>query len=210
MALTIDWRLNQQFTVTSITSWDDGFLFNPDNTDGSPLNIFKIPYIGDTRQVTQDLRLTSSTRRPVRLHRRHLLPARDDLQFDREPDPQPGRHQQHAIAKPPRSAPGAGYYAGSVINPGCRYFNSFDQIRNSWAVYNDDSYSLSDLFKLRAGLRYTHEDAEQKNALDQLRGSDDVPIANLGFFSEQHGPNGPYFGPALVAARLAELRRDRR
>jgi iron complex outermembrane receptor protein len=197
VALTIDWKLNQHFTVTSITSWDDGFLFNPDNTDGAPLNIFKIPYTGDTRQVTQDLRLTSSTGGPFDFiagtyYQHEMIFNSTENQILNLGD------INHTDCEASSFSAGAGYYAGSVINPGCRYFNSFDQIRNSWAVYNDDSYSLSDLFKLRAGLRYTHEDAEQKNALDQLRGSDDVPIANLGFFGEQIGPNGPYFGPALA------------
>ena len=74
------------------------------------------------------------------------------------------------------------------INLGCNYFNSFDQIRNSWAAYTDDSYKLADWITLRAGLRYNHDNGEQKNALNQLRGSDQVPIANLGFFSLQ--PDG--------------------
>jgi iron complex outermembrane receptor protein len=89
----------------------------------------------------------------------------------------------------------SGYNVGSNINAGCDYYNSFDEIRNSWAVYTDDSYELKDWITLRAGLRYNHDDGEQKNALDQLRGSDQVPIANVGFFSLQ--PSGS-FGPTLA------------
>ena len=48
---------------------------------------------------------------------------------------------------------------------------------------------------MRAGLRYNHDNGAQKNALDQLRGSDQVPIANLGFFSVQ--PDGSY-APTLA------------
>jgi len=197
VALTVDWRLNQALTATSITSWDDGYLFNPDNTDGAPLNIFKIPYLGDTRQVTQDLRLTSSTGGPFDFiagaYYQHeiIFNSTENQILNLTGD-------NYTDCEDSSFGAGQGYYVGSVINPGCRYFNSFDQIRNSWAVYNDDSYALSDLFKLRAGLRYTHEDAEQKNALDQLRGSDDLPIANIGFFSEQVGPYGPYYGPEFV------------
>jgi hypothetical protein len=33
---------------------------NPEGTDGAPYDIWKIPYVGKTRQVTQDLRLTST------------------------------------------------------------------------------------------------------------------------------------------------------
>ena len=196
-ALTVDWQLNRALALASISSWDDGYLFNPDNTDGSPLNIFKIPFAGDTRQVTQDLRLTSSTGGPFDFIAGAYY--QHEILFDSNENQilNLGGDNISDCEAASLSA-GAGYTIGSVINPGCRYFNSFDQIRNSWALYTDDSYAASPIFKLRGGLRYTHEDAEQKNAIDQLRGSDDVPIANLGFFSEQTGPGGPYFGPTLV------------
>ena len=61
----------------------------------------------------------------------------------------------------------------------CVFHNQFDQIRNSWALYTDDSYALSDRVKLRGGLRYNHDNGSQKNAFAQLRGIDGVPIANI-------------------------------
>ncbi len=64
--LTGEWTVSPTNKVTSITSWDEGKLFNPEGTDGSPYDIWKIPYIGDTRQVTQDLRLTSTGDAPLR------------------------------------------------------------------------------------------------------------------------------------------------
>ena len=59
VALTVDWNLSEALALTSITSWDDGDLFNPEGTDGAPIYVFKIPYTGTNNQVTQDLRLTS-------------------------------------------------------------------------------------------------------------------------------------------------------
>jgi iron complex outermembrane receptor protein len=92
-----------------------------------------------------------------------------------------------------------GYYAGIIQNAGCDYYNSFDQIRNSWAIYTDDSYKVNNTVKLHAGVRYTNENAEQKNALNQLRGSDQVPIANLGFWQQQttivNGSPVSWYGP---------------
>ncbi|MBS0380385.1 MAG: TonB-dependent receptor [Proteobacteria bacterium] len=196
-ALTLDWHLNDHYGVKSITSWDEGSLFNPDNTDGAPLNVFKIPYYGKTRQVTQDLRLTSTLGGPLEFiagaYYQHeiIYNSTENQLFNLDST----SYQDCASSS---FSAGSGYYAGSLLNPYCRYYNSFDQLRNSWAVYSDGSYALSQLFKLRAGLRYTHENAIQKNALDQLRGSDDVPIANIGFFSEQNGPGGPYYGPTLA------------
>ena len=47
----------------------------------------------------------------------------------------------------------------------CIFHNQFDQLRNSWALYTDDSWALTDQLKLRGGLRYNHDKATQKNAL---------------------------------------------
>ena len=58
--LTAEWSATPANKVTSITSWDEGKLFNPEGTDGAPYEIWSIPYIGKTRQFTQDLRLTST------------------------------------------------------------------------------------------------------------------------------------------------------
>jgi len=202
-ALTLDWRFNPHYALKSITSWDEGSLFNPDNTDGAPIDIFKIPYIGKTRQVTQDLRLTSSLGGPFEFiagayYQHEIIYNSTENQFYNFIDVTgEGAFNYQDCAAASFSA-GAGYYAGALINAGCRYYNQFDQTRNSWAAYTDASYALNPLFKLRAGVRYTHENAIQKNALNQLRGSDEVPIANIGFFSQQNGPFGPYYGPTLA------------
>ncbi|HVW68767.1 MAG TPA: TonB-dependent receptor [Steroidobacteraceae bacterium] len=195
--LTLDWKLNSAYALKSITSWDEGSLFNPDNTDGAPLNIFKIPYYGSTRQVTQDLRVTSTLGGPFEFiagaYYQHemIYNSTENQLYNLDTS-------DYTTCEDASFGAGQGYNIGSLLNAGCRYYNRFDQIRNSWAAYTDGSYALSSLVKLRAGLRYTHENAIQKNALDQLRGSDDTPIANLGFFSEQAGPAGPYYGPTLA------------
>ena len=59
-SLTAEWAVTPSNKVTSITSWDEGSLLNPEGTDGAPYAIWSIPYTGKTRQVTQDLRLTST------------------------------------------------------------------------------------------------------------------------------------------------------
>jgi iron complex outermembrane receptor protein len=202
-ALTVAWNINPSLTLNSITSWDQGSLFNPEGTDGAPIDIFKLPYFGKTRQVTQDLRLASNSNDPFQFitgayyqHEIIFNSTQNQLYNSLDIDGDGLYDYQDCVAS--SFSPGAGYFAGSLLNPACRYSNSFDQIRNSWAVYTDDSYALNSLVKLRAGLRYTHENAIQKNALDQLLGPDDVPIANLGFFGNQTIPAGSYYGPVLV------------
>jgi iron complex outermembrane receptor protein len=198
IALTGEWTVSPTNKFTSITSWDEGALFNPEGTDGAPYDIWKIPYTGKTRQVTQDLRLTSTGDMPLR----YILGAyyQHEIIFNSTEneiftDPAFNTYNAYRDCAASSFGPGAGYNIGSNINLGCDYYNSFDQIRNSWAAYTDDSYKLADWITARAGLRYNHDNGAQKNALDQLRGSDQVPIANLGFFSQQ--PNGTV-GPTLA------------
>ncbi len=196
--LTGEWAVSPTNKMTSITSWDEGALFNPEGTDGAPYGIWKIPYTGKTRQVTQDLRLTStgdaSFRYIVGAYYQHeiIFNSTENQIFT---DPAFNTFNDYRDCAASSFAPGAGYNAGVNINLGCDYYNSFDQIRNSWAAYTDDSYKIADWITLRGGLRYNHDNGAQKNALNQLRGSDQVPIANLGFFSQQ--PNGT-FGPTLL------------
>ncbi|MBS0395169.1 MAG: TonB-dependent receptor [Proteobacteria bacterium] len=203
VALTLDWRLNSTLQLTSITSWDLGKLFNPEGTDGSPIDIFKIPYIGKTKQVAQDLRLTSNTGGAFdyivgAYYQHEVIYNSTENQFfnflDFNGDGQLNYHDcADASFAPADAGTGTGYPSGIVINPSCRYYNQFDQIRNSWSAYSDASYKLSETFKLHAGVRYNHDNGSQLNALDQLRGPDGVPIANLGFSTD---PNT--FMPALV------------
>lgn len=197
-ALTGEWTVTPTNKITSITSWDEGKLLNPEGTDGAPYAIWSIPYVGKTRQFTQDLRLTSLGDAPLRYivgaYYQHEV-IFNSTENDIFTDPAFNTFNDYRDCAASSFGPGTGYSIGSNINLGCDYFNSFDQIRNSWAAYTDDSYKLADWITLRAGLRYNHDNGAQKNALDQLRGSDQVPIANLGFFSLQ--PNGSY-APTLA------------
>ncbi len=184
-ALTIDWDFASAYTLTSITSWDEGSLFNPEGTDGAAIDIFKIPYIGKTRQFTQDLRVTSNLKGPVNFiagayYQREVVFNSTENQFynflDYNGD---GVINYQDCVDSSFNTPGSGYAAGIFINATCRYYNQFDQIKNSWALYSDGSYKLSRRFKLHLGARYNHDIGIQKNALDQLRGPDEVPIANI-------------------------------
>ena len=198
LSLTGEWTVSPANKFTSITSWDEAALFNPEGTDGAPYAIWSIPYTGKTRQVTQDLRLTSTGDSPLR----YILGAyyQHEIIFNSTEnqiftDPAFNTFHDYRDCAASSFGPGSGYNIGSNINLGCDYYNSFDQIRNSWAAYTDDSYKVADWITLRGGLRYNHDNGAQRNALDQLRGSDQVPIANLGFFSQQ--PGGAV-GPALA------------
>ncbi len=185
VSLTTNWALSDSYAVTAISSWDQGSLFNPEGTDGAGLDIFKIPYIGKTHQVAQDLRLATTGTQALNYivgayYQHEAIFNSTENQFynflDYNGD---GALDYHDCVDSSFNTPGGGYAGGFFVNASCRYYNSFDQIKNSWAVYSDGSYRLSGLLKLRAGVRYNHDVGEQKNALDQLRGPDEVPIANI-------------------------------
>jgi iron complex outermembrane recepter protein len=197
VALTGEWRFSSAATLTSITSWDDGSVFNPEGTDGAPLDIFKSPYNGATRQVTQDLRLTSNGGSDLNYivgayYQHEIVHDFTENQLFNFVDVNGDGILNYQDCAQASFGPGQGYAIGSLINVGCRYFNSFDQIRNSWAVYSDDSYEIAKPVKLRVGLRYNHDNAIQKNALNQLRGSDGVPIGSITPGSIATNPNSPW------------------
>ncbi len=207
--LTVDAQLASGNKLTSITSWDDGYLFNPEGTDGSPYTIWKIPYTGKTKQFTQDLRLTSggdaNLSYIVGAYYQHETIYNETVNYIFT-DPAFGfdcAASSFTAPDPTNGNPGGGYYSGVAINLGCGYKNSFDQLRNSWALYTDESWKLSDSVKLRVGLRYNHDNGSQLNALDQLLDQSGTPIANLGFFNT---PYGDFMGPDPTGANLNETR----
>ena len=172
-ALTINWDLSDAMALTSITSWDDGSLFNPEGTDGSPIDIFKIPYIGKTKQMTQDLRLTSRGNGPLNFivgayyQHEKIFNSTENQFFGASVYDVTG---DGVITADDCLA--SGFY-------GCRFYNQFDQKRNTWAVYTDDSYALSDQWKLRAGLRYNHDNATQDNAFAEARSVTEEPLFRI-------------------------------
>jgi iron complex outermembrane recepter protein len=171
--LTVDWSATDTFALTSITSWDDGSLFNPEGTDGAPIDVFKIPYIGKTKQLTQDLRVTSRGSGPFSFifgtyyqHEQIFNSTENqffnDVAYDFTGD---GLMTADDCLQ-------SGFY-------GCRFYNQFDQVRNTWAMYTDDSYALSDQWKIRGGLRYNHDNATQDNAFAEVRSVTEEPLFRI-------------------------------
>jgi len=175
VSLTINWTVNDALALTSITSWDKGELFNPEDTDGSPLSVAEIPYFGRTRQVTQDLRLTSTGDGPFTYivgayYSEEKIFNSTELRLFNDID----LNGDGALDF--NDCLDVGLALGGL---GCRFGNQFDQDRKSWAVYTDTSYQISAPVKLRLGLRYTSDKGDQTSFVSQLRGSDGVPLANL-------------------------------
>lgn len=169
-ALTGTFDLGRGLTLTSVSAWDRGSLFVPEDTDGSPLRVLEIPYTDRGSQASQDLRLASDWAGPFNLmvgayfHRETLFNSTvmnfwTDLDVD-------GNGRVDA--------------ADCAANPSllaCVISNRFDQVKHSYALYGDGRYALSPTTTFRFGLRFTRDDGAQTGLESAIRGVDGVLVA---------------------------------
>ena len=59
ISLTANWDLSDELTLTSITAYDEGKAFVPEDSDGSANILLNAIYNVDVEQFAQDLRITS-------------------------------------------------------------------------------------------------------------------------------------------------------
>jgi iron complex outermembrane receptor protein len=171
LSLTGNFALGSGLTLTSISSWNHGTLFSPEDSDGSPLKVIEITYYGKTTQWAQDLRLSSDFSGPFnftlgayydneKVYNRTLFPFWQDLDVDGN-----------------GTLDGNDCLAGFPL--GCKIQNSFDQKKSSLAVYSDARFKIGEHLTLRGGLRYTHDKGDLTNFISQAIGSDNVALINL-------------------------------
>lgn len=182
VSLTAGWKPSAALALTSITSWSEGSLFNPEGTDGAPIDVLKTlsyEYVG---QTAEDLRLSVSASDELTL----LVGARyqhqdvfDTLGVELLEDPAFGFYHDWRDCAASSFGPGVGYSAGSLLNPGCGYASGFDERVDSSAAYSSADYRLSRRLTVHAGVRLDHDAAVQSRASAQLLGSDGVPIASI-------------------------------
>jgi len=172
VAATANIRVSENLTVTSISSWDKGTLFNREDGDGTPLALTEAIYYGRTRQFAQDLRLTSNFDGPFNfivggyLHRERIFNFTDINYFrDLDVNGDGSIDAQDCID-------GGGFLA-------CQVGNRLNQAKDSYAFYSDASYDLTEGLKLRGGLRYTHDKGRLRNFQAQARDFNGVPLINF-------------------------------
>lgn len=148
-SLTGTIELPQDLTLTSVTSWDWGKLFIPEDTDGSPLPALEIDYAARARQIAQDLRLASDFEGPFNFivgayaNRERIRNATAMSFFtDIDVDGSGAVDAQDCLAN---------FFVA------CRFANSFRQVKTSLAAYTDLTYALTERLTLRGGLRYTRD-----------------------------------------------------
>jgi iron complex outermembrane receptor protein len=139
--VTLNFELGT-FTLTSISSFIDGSFHNYVDADASIVHLFHIDFLADTRELSQDLRLTSDFDGPFNF----ILGAyffRDVIE--------PATTSRFG---PPASLPPLSLQSATT---------TYKQTRTSVAGYVDGTYALTDAAELYAGFRVTKEDGEAED-----------------------------------------------
>lgn len=202
LALTVTWKLSDRYVLTSITSLDDGEALNPEDTDGSPLDVLSIPYYGEAEQYTQDLRLASNGDGPLnsivglywsneQVYNATTIGFFSDLDMNLD-----GRIDAFDCADVAGTAflgapvteaglnaeitlNGLGFSLADFAPASCQFDNAFAQERTSQAAYLDSSLALSEAWTLRLGLRYTRDETALSDFSGRiLAAADGTPILN--------------------------------
>jgi iron complex outermembrane receptor protein len=201
ISLTVNWDFSQDLTLTSITAYDDGEAFVPEDADGSANTLLNAIYNVEVDQFAQDLRVTSDFTGPFNfiagiyyskedLSNQTSLDYTQDLDINIDgrldyvdcQDPLLGLFGMEGISSEGQAVDvalggtGDGAVLGTLAGFGCKTANSFDQERTSNAVYADGSYSLSESWTLRFGVRYTNDESKLTNYVANYFGSDDVLV----------------------------------
>jgi iron complex outermembrane receptor protein len=139
--LTLNFDVGQ-FTLTSISSYIDGSFHNYVDADGSISDLFHIDFLAETRELSQDLRLSSSFDGPFNF----IVGAyffRDVV----EPSTTP--RFGSPVSSPPLALESS--------------TTSYKQTRTSIAGYVDGTYDIGDATQLYAGLRVTREEGKAED-----------------------------------------------
>lgn len=171
VALTANIDLSDTLALTSITSYDKGSLHFIEDTDGQSIQLLEIPYDDEANQFAQDLRLTSDTGGPFDF----ILGA----YYNRE---QVFNSSNFKIANDFDFNGDLVVDANDCIDSGifaCQFENRFDQTKESFALYSDVKFALSDSLTLRGGLRYTHDKGRQYGFESNMLAVDGTFLANL-------------------------------
>ncbi|MDY0068130.1 MAG: TonB-dependent receptor [Steroidobacteraceae bacterium] len=172
VAVNADIRLTDAFTLTSISSWDQGTMRVNEESDGTPLSLGDHRYYGRTKQIAQDLRLTSEFDGPFNFiigafYGDEQIWNNTDLRFLMDIDV----NDDGAIDA--QDCLDGGFFIA------CNYFNRFKQEKRSIAAYSDLTYDATDRLTLRGGVRYTRDKGELRDFFAQLRAPDQTPLFNV-------------------------------
>ena len=170
-SLTTTFDLARGLTLTSITAYDHGTLFIPEDTDGSPLQALEIPYTGRASQWSQELRLSADEAGGLRWIA-GLYAIRENIYnatrmgFWRDLDVNGDGAMTAADC-------------ANAFPVACDIRNRFDQVKKSVAAYADVRLALSGRLALRGGVRLTRDVGLQRGLAAQAYGIDGMLVQDL-------------------------------
>jgi iron complex outermembrane receptor protein len=175
------WDVTSALKLSSITSWDYGTIYDPEDSSGSKVQNTISIYHDRDRQVTEDIHLVSNFSGPFNftagtyfdretLFNSNNLGSYLDIDYNRD-----GVLNYKDCAQS---------LAANAINPnitviGCSYDNRFHQTKDSYAAYADASYDLTTKLKLHLGIRETFDDGRLYDFKSVVTGTDGVQIQNV-------------------------------
>ena len=133
VTLNLDWELGDGLSLASVTGYKDyksDFLFN---TDGTEIDITRSNFKYDTDQLSQELRLSSSSERL-----RWIIGA---YYFEES------------------KTGGLGLVRASLV-PARSFIIPSESETTAWALFGELSYSLTEQLTLTAGVRYSDEEKD--------------------------------------------------
>jgi len=148
VSLTVKQTLSKNLTLTSISSYDYGSLYNREDADNTPFQLANIIDASTVKAYAQDLRLGYDSGSLKFLagayYNREKVHYGEQGEFlfkDGTYDP----------ANPAASSCAQDGFTG------CRYVDDLIQIKTSSAVYANASYRITPQFEVLGGIRYTHD-----------------------------------------------------
>ncbi|MEP2652779.1 MAG: TonB-dependent receptor [Paraglaciecola sp.] len=147
--LTLNYDINN-YTLTSITSYDNGEYFVPEDPDGSPYHLLEDDFLAQTKQFTQDIRVSSNFNGAFN-YIAGLYYSRDTTD---------GETRYRWLADFGDGTQPLANTCEDTFFYGCYYSNSYKQTRTTKAAYIHSTYDVTDDISLTLGLRHTKDSIE--------------------------------------------------
>ncbi len=193
-SLHAEWDVTESLKLTSVTSWVQGDLANPEDSDGSPNRVIEVDYYGDGDQWSQELRVTSDFDGPVNFvagiyYAKEDLDIASDLLLMTDVDFNlNGVIESNDCLDPWNAAlgnplsPDGQNAEDNILNPnglsladfvalGCTYRNDFEQERSSIAGFVDGTIDVARDTTLLWGFRVTNDETEARNFRTAVEGA---------------------------------------
>ena len=150
--LTLNYTV-EDYTLTSITSFDSGEYFVPEDADGSPFKLLEDDFFAETDQFTQDIRVSSSYGGAFNFIAGLFYSS----------DSTDGATRYRWLADYGDGIMALSNNCEDTFFYGCYYANSYEQSRSTKAIYLHSTFDVTKAVSLTFGLRHTRDTIEIDN-----------------------------------------------